>query len=231
MAKRPLKAEQRTVQLGEASVPFTLERKNRKTLSVRVRPGPRVEVSAPQRCTDAQIMAFLEDRAGWIAKKMDFIAQHQPPTLEPRYVPGEVHAYLGRHYTLEVVQHIQQQVRIEGEALLVYSHAPRDPALSRKLVEDWFRKQARALFRERLDVCLRRFEEPETFRPKRLSVRTMRSRWGSMSRDGRMSLNQHLLRGPLAVTDLVITHELCHIAHPNHGKGFYGLLAQVMPDW
>ena len=31
--------------------------------------------------------------------------------------------------------------------------------------------------------------------------------------------------------DDVITHELCHIAEPNHGAAFYELLDHVLPDW
>ena len=33
------------------------------------------------------------------------------------------------------------------------------------------------------------------------------------------------------VVDYVITHELCHIAEPNHGAAFYELLDRVLPDW
>jgi predicted metal-dependent hydrolase len=28
-----------------------------------------------------------------------------------------------------------------------------------------------------------------------------------------------------------VMHELCHIRHRNHGKGFYKLMDKVMPDW
>jgi predicted metal-dependent hydrolase len=29
----------------------------------------------------------------------------------------------------------------------------------------------------------------------------------------------------------VLTHELCHLAHRNHGPAFYRLLEQTMPNW
>jgi hypothetical protein len=31
--------------------------------------------------------------------------------------------------------------------------------------------------------------------------------------------------------DYVITHELCHLAEPNHGAVLQELLDRVLPDW
>jgi predicted metal-dependent hydrolase len=36
---------------------------------------------------------------------------------------------------------------------------------------------------------------------------------------------------PPSCIDYVVTHELCHAIHPNHGREFYSLLQRVMPDW
>ena len=59
----------------------------------------------------------------------------------------------------------------------------------------------------------------------------MISRWGSMSPGGRLLLNPDLVRAPTDAIDYVITHELCHLAVPNHSRDFYDLQARVMPDW
>ena len=59
----------------------------------------------------------------------------------------------------------------------------------------------------------------------------MPRRWGSWSRRGRISLNPDLIRAPIACIDYVITHELAHLIHPNHGAAFYELLETLMPDW
>ena len=59
----------------------------------------------------------------------------------------------------------------------------------------------------------------------------MKSRWGSCTGEGRITLYLHLLRAPEACIDDVVVHELCHLVEHNHGKGFYALMDRVMPDW
>ena len=52
-----------------------------------------------------------------------------------------------------------------------------------------------------------------------------------MSPAGRLLLNRRLIEAPVDAIDYVITHELCHIAEPNHRAAFYELLDRVLPDW
>jgi predicted metal-dependent hydrolase len=58
----------------------------------------------------------------------------------------------------------------------------------------------------------------------------MRTRWGSMSPAGTLSLSPDLVRTPRECIDYVILHELCHLAHNNHGPAFRALLERVLPD-
>lgn len=44
-------------------------------------------------------------------------------------------------------------------------------------------------------------------------------------------LNPELVRAPASCIDYVVTHELCHLVHGNHGKEFFALLRKTMPDW
>jgi predicted metal-dependent hydrolase len=62
-------------------------------------------------------------------------------------------------------------------------------------------------------------------------LRSMPRRWGSFSRTGRILLNPDLIRAPVACIDYVITHEMIHLIHPNHGLDFYDLLETLMPGW
>lgn len=90
--------------------------------------------------------------------------------------------------------------------------------------------EAKRVFAARLEACWEAFARPGETRPE-LRVRDMRSRWGSLSPHGRMTLNAQLLRVPQAGLDAVIYHELCHLRVRGHGPDFYRELARYVPDW
>ena len=101
----------------------------------------------------------------------------------------------------------------------------------KQVVTEWYRQRAYVQFTRRLEINRARFVEPEQFQPIALRLQKMTTRWGSMSPGGRLLLNPELVRAPVGAIDYVITHELCHMAIPNHSGAFYGLQARVMPDW
>jgi predicted metal-dependent hydrolase len=63
----------------------------------------------------------------------------------------------------------------------------------------------------------------------RVTVRDQRSRWGSCSPGGRISLNWRLIQVPAPVRDYVILHELTHLDEANHSPRFWARLAEACP--
>jgi predicted metal-dependent hydrolase len=66
---------------------------------------------------------------------------------------------------------------------------------------------------------------------KRVGVRNQRSRWGSCSAQGTISLNWRLVQTPDSVRDYVIYHELMHLREMNHSARFWARVQEVCPDW
>ncbi|HPF02398.1 MAG TPA: M48 family metallopeptidase, partial [Bacteroidales bacterium] len=56
-------------------------------------------------------------------------------------------------------------------------------------------------------------------------------RWGSCTSRGKITISSELIKLDPAYTDYVIIHELCHLKHHNHGKDFYRLLEELVPDY
>jgi predicted metal-dependent hydrolase len=65
----------------------------------------------------------------------------------------------------------------------------------------------------------------------RVSVRNQRSRWGSCTAAGVVSLNWRLILTPEFVRDYIIHHELMHLREMNHSERFWACVEEVFPHW
>lgn len=64
-----------------------------------------------------------------------------------------------------------------------------------------------------------------------VTVRNQRTRWGSCTTTGVISLNWRLVQAPETVRDYVIYHELMHLREMNHSDRFWRRVEEVYPDW
>jgi predicted metal-dependent hydrolase len=65
----------------------------------------------------------------------------------------------------------------------------------------------------------------------RLTVRDPRSRWGSCSTTGALSLSWRLVMAPARVAEYVVVHEVAHLAEMNHSPAFWRLVAGRWPGY
>lgn len=201
----------------------------RRSLAVEVHADLRVIVRAPARCAGSVIEQFVSSRASWIERQLErFRMRGVRP--EPRYAEGEPHRFLGASYRLLLEAARRSAVELEGGRIVVRGPAVRDSARVAAALTGWYKREARAL----LPALVARWHAERAFRRHPLppvTVRTMRSRWGSLCPRRGMTLNSLLMRAPLAAIEYVVVHELCHLRYHGHGKGFYRQLEAVLPDW
>ncbi len=96
-----------------------------------------------------------------------------------------------------------------------------------KILARWIRKQAQQLYLKKLNEWA--FKTQLNYI--KLSVRSQKSRWGSCSSTGTISLNDQLLFMPSSILDYIIVHELCHTVHPNHSHRFWALVEMHYPNY
>ena len=215
---------------GSRRIAYTLRHADRSTLAISVLPDGTVDVVAPLGTVLEDVQVRVSRRARWILGQQHYFEQFRPRTPERRYVSGETHLYLGRQYRLKVVCGERESVKLVAGRFLVDVTQSGEPGRVRAILEAWYREKARERLSERFEICWQLFSQHHVV-PPRMQVRRMRSRWGSLSPSGTLTLNLDLVRAPRDCIDYVILHELCHLEHADHGPGFQARLEQVMPDW
>ena len=226
-----MSTEVHSLKYGETSIDYRVVRRDRKTLEIAVEPDASVVIAAPENASLEVIEQKLRRRAAWVTRQQRYFTKFFPRTPERSFVSGETHLYLGRQYRLKVVPDVRESVKLLRGFSVVQTHRPNRQEVTKDLVEGWYRHRAHVKFAEQIEVSMQRFPDPEAFRPKGMTIRQMKQRWGSMSPNHRLLLNRRLIQAPIDTIDYVITHELCHIAEPHHGPAFFDLLERVMPDW
>lgn len=219
------------VPYGETTIEYQLTYASRKTLEISVHPDLRVTVTAPRDTAIDVINAKVQKRANWILRQQREFELYLPHIPPRQYISGETHRYLGKQYRLKVIQDADAEwVKLERGYIVVRTTDKSDILRIKELVDVWYLRQARRVFREQLRELLPRFANfdlPEFD----LQIKDLKSRWGSCSETRIVTLNLMLMQVPKPYINYVIVHELCHLLEHNHSKRFYALLDRILPDW
>lgn len=211
--------------INGSEIRYELKRSHRRSVSAHIRRDGVIEVKAPLLYRESDMLAFLNQHRRWIFNHLDRL--QNADNQQKKYVSGEIHHYLGEKYTLQVVESNTNSVKIEGNSLIVNS---KSPEIVEKLLNNWYKNQAKTVFSELLSPIIGKFRKYNVA-PTKIGIRDMRSRWGSCSRKGHISLNLQLIKLPENCIRQVMIHEMCHLVYFDHQAGFYALMTEMMPDW
>lgn len=65
----------------------------------------------------------------------------------------------------------------------------------------------------------------------RISIKNQKTCWGSASRKGNLNFNYKIIDFPEKLQNYIVVHELCHLKELNHGRKFWELVAETMPEY
>ena len=219
-----------SVTYGSQKIDFSISYALRKTMEIAVLPDCRVSIKAPLGTQYRAVQKKVLKRSRWIVKQLGYFRQFHPKTPQRRYIGGETHLYLGRHYRLKINIGQSDAVKLTKGFFLIRTKSGADPAKIISLLDAWYSAHAHAKFRGFFEKCWKDLKKSSLPKPT-LQVRKMKTRWGSLSKRGTLTLNPDLIRAPKECAEYVIKHELCHLKYHDHGTDYYRLLTRIMPDW
>lgn len=215
----------KTFVINGRTVNCEIKRSRRKTVALYVFPDKRVEIRVPLLYNVNDVEPFLVKHSRWLFKRLD--SKNQDAVTPKRFVDGELHYFLGKQYPIKVNVASRNSAVFQNESIVITT---KSLELVESILDRWYMEQAKRVFQE-IAIPLVKQMEKYNVAPTSFTIRKMKTRWGSCSRKGSISLNLHLVKLPEQCIREVILHELCHLVHFNHSKEFYALMTTEMPDW
>jgi predicted metal-dependent hydrolase len=194
-------------------------------LSVRVFRHGGVEIVVPPRTSPQRVSAFVSEHREWIERQR----RRSAPAAHWPLPPGVLElSALDEQWSCRPHGGAgRARVREIGNRQLQLAGRLEDLPAVRSALIGWLAQHARTRF----EAPLRALGRQMGVEPGRLQVRCQRTRWGSCSRSGTISLNVCLLFQTPAVLRYLMIHELAHLRHMNHSVRFWADVARHEPGW
>jgi predicted metal-dependent hydrolase len=202
----------------------------RRSITISISPHNGVVVRAPKSVSPERIDKFVNEKSAWIKKHLNNYSGSVRINYGKKYTDGECHFFMGKEHILRLTGSPRPFVRKYDDIIEVGLPDSSDTRKVKNLLDKFYREQALQYFRLLLENILKKYGSYR-FEPSSMVVRASKSRWGSCSPKGRISISSELIKLDDRFYEYIIVHELCHLKHPNHGRGFYSLLEELLPDY
>ena len=204
------------------------ESQRARRLTVRVFHTGRVEVVVPFRTSQRAVERFLERHRPWIERKREEARRRAGPPVP--FPPPQVDLPACEEIWRIHLAGGQGRARIAptGPGLLILAgDVGKCQSVVRQSLRRWLTERARQVLAPLLADCARELG----FGYQRVLIRRQRTRWGSCSTRGTISLNCCLLFQRPTVVRYLMIHELVHTQHMNHSRRFWQCVARHCPEY
>ena len=172
-----------------------------------------IRITMPNYTPTNVAMDFVAQKHQWIAARLQSAPDAAPVSRGGEIaVEGEAHVIEWQADWPRAIRQSEGTIRLGGPETMIEARVLR-----------WLKAEARRIYTDEIAHYCEQAGEPVP----RLSLGDPRSRWGSCSSRGTISLSWRLIMAPAHVRRSVIAHEVAHIRHMDHSPAFYGWLDQL----
>lgn len=218
------------VQYGTKELEFSVEFRNRKTMSISVEPPNNILVVAPINTPEDEIKSVVKSRGNWIVQKLFEFRHIEARKINREFVNGESFMYLGRNYSLQI--YVERSPQKSSNVILfrgkfhVYVKEKSDE-LIKEAMETWYRQKTEEQVKKRIKYYQKFFSKT----PTAIKVKEQKKRWASCTSKDELLFNWRCAMAKATALDYIVVHEMCHMYYKNHSQEFWDLVASVMADY
>ena len=192
-----------------------------KYAKLQFKPYGGLEVVVPRNFPQKAVPELISRHAGWIEQHLAKQQQRYPEIALPQLVS----LAFDQSQTEVLYQSPVRQARLNRQHQLCITNVDYQHSV------DQLRQWIRLMAWRQLPPMLERISRQTGLDYRKVSIRSQKSRWGSCSSRGTISLNDQLMFVPADTAEYLMIHELCHRRHLNHSTRFWHLVEQKCPDF
>jgi predicted metal-dependent hydrolase len=217
------------IQYGTTTIPYHIIKSKRIKTSEIIVESDRVTIRTPLNKSQSDIQGIISGKASWILKKQKEYKESVPQIIKPTYEDGSTLPYLGKNYPLRIIKN-QPEYNIkfgDGEFTIEIKSANDSPTKIKKIYEGWLLEKAKSVFKHKIDE----YSKKLGVKVDRITIKRLKNRWGSMTKEGTINLNVNILKAPEDVIDYIILHEFCHLKIKEHSHHYWDCVRRHMPNY
>lgn len=214
---RKLAVSEHTLVIDEIKHIYRLRiSKRAKNIQIQIRQDGTAHFILPYKFRNFDYKTFIHTKSDWLKKHLS--RKHSDEFL-----------FFGEE--ISIISNYDLFVKTAEYSLvnktLIVKLPVNDQRTLKQIYENWLYINAADYLHERL------FELAgiHQFKPQRITVRRQKTRWGSCSQSGCISLNFKLVTLRKELIDYIIIHELCHLKELNHSYKFWKLVEEILPGY
>jgi predicted metal-dependent hydrolase len=183
-------------------------------------------VVAPIHQSIESIKQFVNSKRQWISKAYDYYSRLKKKIGEAEFQKDTLF-FFGKRYKIKITKDIHQEYAVVSDNLNQITFHVKDKRSYKRYLRSWYREQTKKILDKRLPVMSSKL----SLSYRKISIRNLKSRWGSCSKAGNLSFSILLSMLPVDVIDYIIVHELMHLVEFNHSKRFWQLVEEANPRY
>ena len=212
---------------GEVTIPYNIIKSGRiKTSQIAIDKNG-VIVRIPNTKSIEQTKLMVLQKAQWIFKKTLQYKNQIPQIPQITFKKYSTIPYKGKNYSFEVILGGSVGVKLVKNIIQFHITQKKHTITQLKqMYQKWLHHKA--------GVYLGMIIVKHHFiagKPLRITIKSLKGRWGSTTKSGEVILNANLMKAPTSVIEYVIIHELCHLKIKEHNQKFWNMVSRHAPQY